>query len=369
MAAKVSLKQIAEKSGVSVATVSQILNSRSGNYSSEETKSRVRTIARELGYQVNFGYRLMLGQKTKTVAILNSMPEMNFEEYILKLIILLISGFDKLGYSTYCNTFSSNPEKNLNKIRTLVNRGVEHFVFLGCPFGHEEMQRELATYKLPMVSSSPTMNRHVGKDSMAGAEAIFRNLIERLNGDNFKLICQHREARQENDRIQALMNIFPDLSLEQIIDRYLFCHANIDFDIDDYTRIAYETAGTATGRLLESFPDTGAICYMNDTLAVGGGRFLLGNGRERFRHILLAGFNNNESVIRNFPLPITSVSFDLNEIAELLIQNALHDGPCRLMLYPKIHIRTPREKPGDFPDWVENTIDLKPRIDFKPKGE
>ncbi len=361
MAGKTSLKQIAEKSGVSMATVSQILNNRSQNYSSEETKLRVRSVAEELGYQVNFGYKLMRGQKTKTVAILNSMPEMNSEEYVLKLTMLLIAGFDKIGYSAYCNTFSDSPAANLEKVRTLINRGVEHFVLLGCPFGYDVILEELAQHKLPVISKSRTIKRYVHKDSLMGAEVIFRNIMSRLGNDNFKFICQRQVAKAENDRIRALQNIFPELTLQQILDRYVFCHDNIDFGVEDFTQTAYEVSGQATIELLKSFPDIGAICYLNDTMAVGGGRILLSHGYEKYRHILLAGFNNNDNILRNFPLPVTSVSFDLGEMARLLIQNALHLNPCQIMLYPRLHVRTATAESGGYPGWTEEIIDYKPQ--------
>lgn len=48
MAAKVTLKTIAEHTGLSVPTVSQILNGRDVNYSSAATRERVLKAAREL---------------------------------------------------------------------------------------------------------------------------------------------------------------------------------------------------------------------------------------------------------------------------------------------------------------------------------
>ena len=47
MAGQVSLKSIAEACSLSVSTVSQILNDKPNNFSSEETKRRVREAARK----------------------------------------------------------------------------------------------------------------------------------------------------------------------------------------------------------------------------------------------------------------------------------------------------------------------------------
>ena len=71
MAGQVSLKSIACRCGLSVSTVSQILNGRR-NYCSEEQIARVRKLAAEMGYQPNIGYKIMVGEKTRTVAILFS---------------------------------------------------------------------------------------------------------------------------------------------------------------------------------------------------------------------------------------------------------------------------------------------------------
>ena len=67
---RVSLKTIATEAGLSVSTVSEILSNRANNFSSEITKHKVRQIANAVGYRPNFGYKLMRGEKTKTVSII-----------------------------------------------------------------------------------------------------------------------------------------------------------------------------------------------------------------------------------------------------------------------------------------------------------
>ncbi len=354
MAAQSTLKTIAEKTGLSVPTISQILNDRK-NFCSEATRQRVRDVAREIGYRPNFAYKLMQGQKTKTVAILNSMPQMNSEEYILKLIMLLISGFDKLGYSAYCHAFSNDPAANLEKIRTLINRGVEHFVFLGCPFGHEAILRELERYKLPAIGNSPAFKRRIDKGTWLAGRALFEFFRGQV-GENFKLICQKKEAGIGNDRIQALMAMYPEMSLEEIVAKKVFLSDDIDFEVKDYAECAYPVGYDATRRLLEAEPGIGGIVYMNDSFAVGGGSYLLQPGNEQYRHILLAGCNN-EHVIRKFPLPISSIAFNLEDMAELMVRNSLMPGPCELVMKSRLHIRTANPA-GQYPPWTETIMDL-----------
>lgn len=354
MAAQSTLKNIAERAGLSVPTVSQILNNRK-NFCSEATKQRVREVARELGYRPNFAYKLMQGQKTKTVAILNSMPQMNSEEYILKLIMLLISGFDRLGYSAYCHAFSRDPAANLEKIRTLINRGVEHFIFLGCPFGHEPILKELKKYKLPVIGNSPVYERWVEKGVKSGTCEILR-FFESQVGSNYKLICQEKEASEGNEKIKALMAMYGYSNVDIAVHEKVFLSENIDFEVDDYAERAYPVAREATRRLLEQHPDIGAILYMNDSFAVGGAEFILQPGNEKYRRILLAGCNN-EHIIRKFPLPISSIEFRLEAMAEQLVLNALGPAECRVSIPPRVYLRTACTE-AQYPPWNETIIDL-----------
>ena len=64
----VTLKEIAEKSGVSIATVSNILNGKS-NFS-EETKERILEVIKETGYQPNFMARTLRAHKTNTIGVI-----------------------------------------------------------------------------------------------------------------------------------------------------------------------------------------------------------------------------------------------------------------------------------------------------------
>ncbi len=350
---KVTLKQVAAAAELAVPTVSQILNGRR-NFCSQEQIDKVRRIAKELNYRPNIGYKIMTGQQTQTVAILNSMPQMSSEEHVLKLIMLLIAGFDKRGYASYCSTFTDDPAKNLEKVRTLVARGVERFVFLGCPFGHTEIIRELEALELPFSSDSLDFSRRVDRGSQIGAEALFSHIVSTV-GENFKLVCQEKEAHDANMRVKALAKAI-GISCQEAIAKFIFTGSNVEFDVEDYAMQARTVAYKATRRLLEKHPDIGAICYVNDKFAIGGGCCILEKGNERFRHILLSGFNNEPS-LEKFPLPIISTEFRLEKIADALVENVLVDEPHEIVIPPTLVIRTACEC-IEYPHWNEKRIDL-----------
>lgn len=69
MKKKVTLRDIAEEAGVSVATVSYILNNRDDQCISEATRNKVLQIVNLYGYQLNFSAKAISGGKSNIVAI------------------------------------------------------------------------------------------------------------------------------------------------------------------------------------------------------------------------------------------------------------------------------------------------------------
>ena len=96
---RVTIRDVAKSCGVSAATVSQILNRRESNYSSQATRALVRRRAKEMGYQPNFGYRLMHGLPTCMAAIVLGAPATIRDEYIQELERLLCTRLSDMGYA------------------------------------------------------------------------------------------------------------------------------------------------------------------------------------------------------------------------------------------------------------------------------
>lgn len=67
----ITMKDIAEKSNVSIATVSYILNHVKGQKISDETKKRVLRISKEMGYIPNLTARTLAGKKSGLIGILH----------------------------------------------------------------------------------------------------------------------------------------------------------------------------------------------------------------------------------------------------------------------------------------------------------
>ena len=225
-----SLKDIAQECGVSVSTVSQILKNSPRDYSPEQTRAKVRETARKLGYRRNYGYRLMRGQKTMTVAIMASMEHMRSEEHVSKLVIELMSCFDHHGYASYFNTFVYDAQENLNKVRDLLARGVECFVAVGAPVGHKELEREIEEQGGYLISTSREFRNHIFMSDLSASRRIVCYLYERA-GEDF---CFFPCSNPLPGRFAALKEVFKHLSQEELLRRHT-CRC-----------ISYKSAGAIT---------------------------------------------------------------------------------------------------------------------------
>ena len=88
----ISIKQIAKLSGVSVATVSRVINN-NGRFS-EETRERVMKIINEYNYTTNMAAKSLRVSKSKTIGVI--VPDVNngfFSELVLEIEKLYIKSF------------------------------------------------------------------------------------------------------------------------------------------------------------------------------------------------------------------------------------------------------------------------------------
>ena len=108
-----TLKDVAKAAGLSVGTVSRVLNNR--GYISEETRQGVYTAMERLNYQPNEVARSLSRQKTNTIGLI--MPSIE-HPYFAKLISCLERAAYEREYIKFCcfvPTASMTRRKNLSK--------------------------------------------------------------------------------------------------------------------------------------------------------------------------------------------------------------------------------------------------------------
>lgn len=71
MTNKITIKNVAEKAGVSISTVSYVLNDTLGQTIREETKEHVKAVAKELGYTPNLNAKGLRSKKPSSIGVIN----------------------------------------------------------------------------------------------------------------------------------------------------------------------------------------------------------------------------------------------------------------------------------------------------------
>ncbi len=338
----VTIKEIAAEAQVSFQAVSAVLNGKNNCRVSQETRERILRIAKELGYRKNFGYQLMQNKRTRTAAIvLSSIFKMGREEHIRNLVMILLDKLHAIGYSTYCNNvMTSDPVDNMEKIRELAARGAEHFIFIGTPFGHREIEAELNKRRLTHIGFQSEFSRNLNVDSTGASAEIFR-FFQQKAGDDFRLLLPQEKGEdpfRNNTRFQGLRTLFPEKSPDELIRRFVLLLPQdltlAENMMDMKFSIGYNLAAMA----MQSPNPPKALFFFTDHYALGGVSYLHEKGFRVGQDVLAAGFNNIDAV-RYHILPITSVEQPLPEIAEILLNVAFGDEPFQQTMKLKVHFR------------------------------
>ncbi len=328
-----TLRQIAEETGLSVAAVSQILNHRPINFCSAETKKQVLTAAERLGYRQQFADKVRRGESTSTAALIRRSSTTEEQIY---LTMMLQEKFESIGFSTYVISLPPGGSNLSERVRELLQRGVDRFVLMGSPSTPEQVRQAeeiIADAGRSCIGYQTECRRCIMQDFAPAVKATLDFFSARI-GDNFRMLLS--PASQSN-RQDALCAYFPGLTQQEVLDRYWFplkMKFSISQDFDLLVRHGYER----TGALMKKYPRTRGFYYLSDQLALGGVRWFVEHGLEPGKDVLLAGFNDYPGT-RYCGYPVSTAAHDLEKLSDLLVEHSGGNEPCRIFVPPLIRLR------------------------------
>lgn len=134
----VTITSIAQELGVSVATVSYVMNGKAKqNGISERTTQRVRELAKKRGYVPNDLARSLRRQRTQSVGLILSDLEQGWAHRALKGVL---SVFDPRDYVPYLSVHFWDPDRERRELHSMVKRRLEAIITV-------PMQENLETYR------------------------------------------------------------------------------------------------------------------------------------------------------------------------------------------------------------------------------
>jgi len=328
----VTLKDVAQKAGVSEATVSLVLNDRPGV--NPKTRARVLALAHELGYSPNAIARSLAMNKTRTIGLVVTDIENPFYG---SLVHFLSEQAQKQNYSLLIAVSGDEIEKEDAIINVFLSRQVDGIIIIPSQnirtnFHIFEM---LKKRKIPFVFAISYYPNYddgfVMSDYSTGSYKLTKYLLSLGHRKIVHLTGPNLKAPLNKERIKGY---------EQALDEY---HISENSQILCCSKADFFSGYQVVKQVLEeSKPD--AIIAINDILILGARKAISEAGYTVPIDISIAGYDD-VSFASIIEAPLTTVKQNIEEIARLTIDlvikkiESLPIDQSRLLVQPELIIR------------------------------
>jgi LacI family transcriptional regulator len=329
----ITLKHIALKTGVSVATVSRVLNGKSAKYRiSKKTQALIQKVARDLNYSPNQLARSLRLSRSNTIAYINPDISNPFFSSIGKSIVKYAR---KAGYSIILGDSEEGTDMELSLINAMLEHKVDGLIIspVGLKYSHLV---DIHKKRIPLVLIDryfPDVDLpYVTSDNYGGALEAVSLLIE--NGHS-RIAC-----------IQGLKNTSPN---NDRVRGYIDAHKKYGIPVDN-SLIKGDSFGEENGYietklLLERKNIPTAIFAVSNLISLGSLRALKENGYNVPNDVSMISFDD-QPYSQFLSTPMTTVgqqSFQIGQIAAKLmidqIESKKNPDPQSILLPTRLIIR------------------------------
>ena len=120
---KLSIKDIAAISGVSIATVSRVLNNKGGY--SKETEEKINALAKSYGYVSNMNAKSLRESKSQTIGLI--VPDIS-NDFFATLALHIENYSAKHNYSVFICNSANNVQKEKDYFKSLASKCVDGII-------------------------------------------------------------------------------------------------------------------------------------------------------------------------------------------------------------------------------------------------
>lgn len=175
--------QVAERAGVSRATVSFVLNDVPNKGISEKTRQRVLDAARELGYLPNVAARSLAGGSTGTVAVVIARSDhLHFDAYLPRLLSTVNDHFHAYGYKVLIEAADDQDKAPGEFVNLLRGKRVDGLIVANMRSIDRQYVRELSQHGFPVVAPGnglePFFSRFTAENDVTTAQVATRHLVD-----------------------------------------------------------------------------------------------------------------------------------------------------------------------------------------------
>lgn len=313
-----TIRDLAKRAGVSVATVSRVLN----NYPdvSEETKERVNALVRELNYRPSAAARSLVTRRSNVIGVFflqDHMQAMLLHPFFQEVIVGFKRAVGTAGFDLLFFTNQSPGQEDFTYTRRCRHHNVDGVVLMGVS-RHDPGMVELANSGIPcMCIDVDILGKRTGyviSDNRGGARTAVRHLVS-LGHKRIGLINGSTATPVGHDRFLGYREALDEARLPYV--------ANYVME-DDFT---WEHGYASMRKLLALAAPPTAVFAAADHTAMGAIKAIQEQGLRVPDDIALIGFDDIQiaSMVHPALSTIRQQKEDLGRIAGEALVHMIHD--------------------------------------------
>ena len=292
----VRLKDIAERAGVSVMTVSKAL--RDEHDVSDSTKARLKVLAQQMGYVPDSTAQ---GLRNGTTRLFGLVIPSLANPIFARLVLAIQERAYELGYDLLLSYTLHNPEREETCIRRFLSRRVDG-LFISPVYRLEAEARvyqELLARKIPTVllgHSAPFCSNivNIATDDLLAGFTLTQHLLQ-LGHKRIAFLTGPPATPWSRDRFEGYRRALRQEGMD------------VDEKLVFQSGRTIEDGAKAATQMINERSDATAIQAVNDLVAIGCAEVLLNQSVRIPEDISLVGFGNS-IVSEHFRVPLTTVN-------------------------------------------------------------
>jgi LacI family transcriptional regulator len=272
-----TITDVARKAKVSTATVSRVLSG--GGGARDETRDRVLTAARELGYRPSGVARSLRQRATRTLGLIVTDIE---NPFFPELVRTVEDAARERGYAMLLCNASDDPEREAGYLELLVDRWVDGVVIAASSLGVRHREWLLAA-DLPIVLVN-SVDRQIdlptiASDSVMGGRIATEHLLE-LGHRRFGIITAGPRNLDAPDRVTGARSALRAAGIPTASEHVVIEEATV------------EGGQRAAAAILAKDPSVTAIVAYNDLTAIGAMRAIRAREMRVPQDVSVIGFDD-----------------------------------------------------------------------------
>ena len=297
---RVTLQDIARRTGVTINTVSRALKNKSDI--SVQTCQRIQQVAREMGYVRNYAASSLRSGRTKTLGLI--LGEMS-NPYYAVVADAMHEAASGLGYTLMTLCAREDPEQEMNAVETALSRQVDGILLFPSKNAKAAIQRMRETntpYVLMSRSLGDDQDDCVMCDEDEGGYLATRHLIE-AGRKHLAFLCGGEIVYSTEHRLQGFLKACDEFNIPQ-----------------EHRHVLINPPAEDIPATLQSWHRQGVdglfvFCDMEAWNAIS----CLGSAGVKIpEDIAVVGFDNIQAKI-NFPMPLCTVDPSINETIDIAV--------------------------------------------------